>query len=146
MSLGSRSCKQHQGKCMQSKQVFARVLYCAAATLGLGLAAASAAADEPFIPQLTNSSTIPANGDVNPYGVAFVPAGFPAGGAIAAGDVLVANFNDADNLQGTGTTIVQLNPSGPLAVPPAATVFFSSRLAGLDTALGVLKRGFVIVG
>jgi hypothetical protein len=26
------------------------------------------------------ASTVPANGDLNPYGVAFVPTGFPSGG------------------------------------------------------------------
>jgi hypothetical protein len=30
-----------------------------------------------FLPRLVTSSTIPANGDLNPYGVAFVPQGFP---------------------------------------------------------------------
>ncbi len=30
-------------------------------------------------------STIPTNGDVNPYGVAFVPNGFPAGGLLNPG-------------------------------------------------------------
>lgn len=131
---------------MQSKQVLAQTVYCALAAFGLVFAATSAFAVEPFIPQTINSSTIPANGDVNPYGVAFVPAGFPEGGSISAGDVLVSNFNNGDNLQGTGTTIIQLTPSGQIAVPPAATVFFSSHLAGLSTALGVLRRGFVIVG
>jgi DNA-binding beta-propeller fold protein YncE len=131
---------------MQSKQVLAQIVYCACAALGLVFSAAPVLAAEPFIPQNINSSTIPANGDVNPYGVAFVPSGFPAGGAIAAGDVLVSNFNNGDNLQGTGTTIIQLTPSGQIAVPPAATVFFTSHLAGLSTALGVLRRGFVVVG
>jgi len=55
-------------------------------------------------------STTPPSGDLNPYGVAFVPAGFPAGGNIAAGDVLVADFNNSSNLQGTGTTIVSITP------------------------------------
>ena len=45
-------------------------------TLASGLALA-ARADDAFIPAAINSSTIPANGDVNPYGVAFVPDGFP---------------------------------------------------------------------
>ena len=49
-------------------------------------------------------STVPANGDVNPYGVAFVPNGFPTGGPLEPGDVLVSNFNNSANLQGTGTT------------------------------------------
>ncbi len=87
------------------------------------------------------TSTIPANGDVNPYGVAIVPKGFAAGGIIAAGDVLVSNFNDSANLQGTGTTIISVNPSGQ------QTTFFQGQTGlGLTTALGVLKRGFVLVG
>ena len=110
-----------------------------------------ASAEEPgaFLPQLINSSTVPQNGDENPYGVALVPRGFPAGGAIAAGDVLVSNFNNSQNLQGTGTTIVSFDPRGPLAPPPPpgmATTFFTSPLAGLSTALGVLRAGLVIVG
>lgn len=76
----------------------------------LGLWAALAPASESgdaFIPRIINSSTIPSNGDLNPYGVAFVPERFPGGGAIAAGDVLVSNFNNSANVQGTGTTIGQ---------------------------------------
>jgi hypothetical protein len=99
-----------------------------------------------FIPQTINSSTVPANGDVNPYGVAFVTEGFPQGGSIVAGDVLVSNFNNADNLQGSGSTIVMLHPRGPLAPPGSASTFFTSSLPGLSTALGVLSAGFVIVG
>jgi hypothetical protein len=108
----------------------------------LSLASASAA----FVPQLVNSTTIPANGDLNPYGVAFVPSGFPKGGAIAAGDVLVSNFNNGANLQGLGTTIVKLTPTGPVALPGAAVTFLTSALPGLSTALGVLRGGFVLVG
>lgn len=99
-----------------------------------------------FVPQLINSSTIPANGDVNPYGVAFVPEGFPGNGALQPRDVLVSNFNNASNLQGTGTSIVKLTPTGTLAPPGAAQMFFTSSLPGLSTALGVLQAGFVIVG
>jgi hypothetical protein len=90
--------------------------------------------------QSITASTIPPSGDLNPYGVAFVPAGFPSGGSIAAGDVLIANFNNSSNLQGTGTTIVSITPTGK------QSVFATSTLIGLDTALGVLSRGFVIVG
>jgi hypothetical protein len=86
------------------------------------------------------ASTIPPSGDVNPYGLAFVPPGFPSGGSIAAGNLLVANFNNSSNLQGTGTTIVCITPTGQ------QSVFATSTLIGLDTALGVLSRGFVIVG
>jgi hypothetical protein len=88
------------------------------------------------------ASTIPANGDLNPYGVTFVPAGFPTGGATSAGDVLVSNFNAKNNVQGTGTTIVRVTPNG------ARSLFFKGTTTplGLTTALGVLSKGFVIVG
>jgi len=90
------------------------------------------------------TSTVPAsNGDTNPYGVAFVPFGFPSGGSIAPGDVLVSNFNNSSSLgglEGTGTTIVSISPTGQ------QTLFATSPLIGLTTALGVFSRGFVIVG
>ncbi len=88
------------------------------------------------------ASTIPPNGDLNPYGVAFVPNGFPRGGMLRPGDVLVSNFNNSANLQGTGTTIVRVSPNA------APSVFFQAPSTGfgLSTALGVLKSGFVLVG
>jgi hypothetical protein len=92
----------------------------------------------PF-PVLTES-TIPTNGDVNPYGVAFVPNGFPAGGLLNPGDLLVSNFNDAQNFQGTGTTIIKVAPSGQ------TSLFFQGNAPlGLSTGLAVLKAGFVLV-
>lgn len=91
-----------------------------------------------------SASTTPANGDQNPYGVAVVPFGFPAGANIHAGDILVSNFNNGQNLQGTGTTIVDVAPGG------AQHVFFQApaKLApvGLTTALTVLRTGVVVVG
>jgi hypothetical protein len=99
-----------------------------------------------ILPQLSTSterivSTVPANGDVNPYGVAFVPNGFPKSGSLEPGDFLVSNFNNSANLQGTGTTIVKVAPTGEISV------FFQGKAGlGLTTALGVLKRGFVLVG
>jgi DNA-binding beta-propeller fold protein YncE len=122
-----------------------RIILAAVLSLWAALAPASESGDE-FIPRLINSSTMPSNGDVNPYGVAFVPEEFPSGGIIAGGDVLVSNFNNAANEQGAGTTIVQLNPKGTLAPPGSAAVFFTSSRPGLSTALGVLRAGFVIVG
>jgi hypothetical protein len=84
-------------------------------------------------------STIPSNGDVNPYGVAFVPAGFPTGGALKPGDILVSNYNNSQNLQGTGTTIVHFRNG-------VQTVFFQGQPGlGLSTGLAVLKSGFVLV-
>ena len=103
-------------------------------------------AEDAFLPRAINSSTIPQNGDVNPYGVVFVPEGFPGGGAISAGDVLVSNFNDSTNTQGTGTTIIRQPQLGPIAPPGTAITFFSSPLPGLSTALGVLRAGYVVVG
>ena len=89
-----------------------------------------------------NASTVPAtNGDQNPYGVAFVPAGFPSGGPLHPGDVAVSNFNDAGNTQGTGSTIVAIHPDGTQSL-----FFQGSSMLGLTTALGVLGRGFVLVG
>src|ERR1700733_9935028 len=118
------------------------------AAIGAALfgAASLAGAEDAFLPRAINSSTIPANGDVNPYGVAFVPEGFPEGGSLIAGDVLVSNFNNSGNTQGTGTTIIRQPLRGPIAPPMSALVFFGSKLPGLSTALGALRGGFVVVG
>jgi hypothetical protein len=76
---------------------------------------ASTAGAVPFIPDYNVTSTVPLNGDGNPYGVAFVPSGFPAGEKVKAGDILVSNFNDKSGKQGKGTTIIQFEPGGPIA-------------------------------
>jgi hypothetical protein len=94
----------------------------------------------PTAPMRT-ASTVPPNGDVNPYGVAFVPVGFARGGVLKPGDLLVSNFNNSNNLQGTGTTIVRVTPGNQ------TSVFYQSPPGvGLTTALGVLSRGYVLVG
>jgi hypothetical protein len=108
------------------------------------LPAAVIAQDEdhqPFLPSPVQSvSTVPANGDVNPYGVAFVPRQFPQG-TVNPGDILVSNFNAKSNLQGTGTTIVDITATG------TQSLFFQSPTpTGLSTALNILRRGFVLVG
>jgi hypothetical protein len=92
-------------------------------------------------PPSVTSPTVPPNGDVNPYGVAFVPDGFPRFGAISPGDLLVSNFNNKANQQGTGTTIVKIMPNSSPAV-----FFAGPKGLGLTTALGVLRGGFVLVG
>jgi hypothetical protein len=120
-----------------------QLLGAAAALLAL---TSGAAAQAPFIPNDIVTSTVPANGDVNPYGVALVPLGFAKGGMIAPRDILVSNFNNSKNLQGTGTTIVTITPNGVVSPPGQATVFFQGKNLGLDTALGTLKLGFVVVG
>ena len=90
---------------------------------------------------MRTANTIPANGDSNPYGVAFVPTGFAKGGPLNPGDLLVGNFNNGANLQGTGTTIVRVTPDNKTSLfyqgPPGI---------GLSNGLAVLKRGFVIFG
>jgi hypothetical protein len=119
---------------------FASFLLVVATTFLPGLTNAND--DHPYLPGPTRVvSTVPANGDINPYGVAFVPLGFPSGGLINPGDVLVSNFNASSNLQGSGTTIVDVPVNAP------TTVFFQGIAPlGLSTALNVLKKGFVLVG
>jgi hypothetical protein len=116
------------------------------ATVTLAPVTAAGAGAQQFVPDIVISSTVSTNGDFNPYGVAFVPSNFPTGGMIARGDILVSNFNGtATMLQGTGTTIVKLTPN--MVTPPMkAATFFTSKLIGLTTALGVMERGFVVVG
>jgi hypothetical protein len=98
--------------------------------------------DRPFLPgPVRVVSTVPSNGDLNPYGVAFVPANFPTGGTINPGDVLVSNFNASSNLQGSGTTIVDVPANAPLAL-----FFQGTAPLGLTTALNILQKGFVLVG
>src|SRR5580658_11261004 len=108
-----------------------------------GIVLAQRDRDDAFLPSpVQDVSTVPANGDVNPYGVAFVPNNFQTGsGPLHHGDILVSNFNNAANLQGTGTTIMDV-PSNNMP-----TVFFQGTAPlGLTTALGTLQYGFVVVG
>jgi hypothetical protein len=99
-------------------------------------------AQPPFISGFTTfspvSSTVPGNGDINPYGVAVIPATI---GMLKQGNILVSNFNNSSNLQGTGTTIVQISPKGKLSLFAQLN---SKKLpgacpggVGLTTALGV---------
>ncbi len=130
-------------------------LVCLSAWLTLGATQAAAA---PFISSFAPnpppiSTTVPANGDVNPYGIVTVPRSV---GSLHKGDLLISNFNNSDNLQGTGTTIVQIPPGGGSLTPGTAPVFAQidpSKLpgpcpggVGLTTALAVTRTGFVIVG
>jgi len=113
-----------------------------AASPAIGLAQWSGA-DDAFLPSPVRTvSTVPANGDVNPYGVAFVPRNFETGsGPLKHGDILVSNFNNSANLQGTGTTIVRVPAGG------SPSLFFQGKTGlGLTTALGTLQYGFVVVG
>ncbi len=85
-------------------------------------------------------STVPSNGDVNPYGVAFAPKNLRAGWTLQPGDILVSNFNDNNNLQGLGTTIVRIDKTGH------PSTFYQSSKHGLTAALGILSDGLVLVG
>jgi hypothetical protein len=82
----------------------------------------------------------PSPAEQNPYGVAIAPPDFVRGGTLQPGDTLVANFNGAANVQGTGTTIVRITPAG------VVSTFYTSSLSGLTTTPVILKSGFVIVG
>ena len=93
----------------------------------------------------TISTTIPVNGDVNPYGIARVPR---TKGDLVEGRFLISNFNNGTNQQGTGTTIVQIAPNGhfsQFAQIDAAKVSCPGGI-GLTTALVALRSGLVIVG
>ncbi len=95
----------------------------------------------------TVASTVPANGDVNPYGVAVVRRSV---GSLTRGSILVSNFNNSANAQGTGTTIVQIAPDGNTNVfaelHSADLMDVCPGGIGLTTALVELRSGWVIVG
>ncbi len=99
----------------------------------------------PFNTVTPISSTVPANGDVNPYGVAQVPL---TKGNLVEGRFLISNFNNIQNQQGTGTTIVQIAPDGTFSlfawIDPSKVSCPGG--IGLTTALVALRSGFVIVG
>jgi hypothetical protein len=90
-------------------------------------------------------STTPVNGDINPYAIWPVTETI---GSVKTGDVLVDNFNNASNNQGTGTTIVDMHPNGQLSVFASlpATISGCPGGVGLTTAMVQLKTGWVIVG
>jgi len=118
--------------------------------LAMACASFATAAESPAGPAHTISviaSTVPGNGDVNPYGIFLVPSTV---GNLVKGNLLISNFNANSNWQGTGTTLVQISPSG-------ATSLFAQIDAtnlpgtctggvGLTTGLVVLRSGWVIVG
>jgi hypothetical protein len=90
----------------------------------------------------------PEAGDQNPYGVAVIPRSV---GKLTQGNILVSNFNNVGNLQGTGTSIVQYSPD--VQTQTTFAEIDASTLpgacpggVGLTTALAVLRTGWVIVG
>jgi hypothetical protein len=109
--------------------------------------------DSPFLGQSNTvtevGSTIPPppTQDLNPYGIVNVRRSV---GSLVAGDTLISNFNNSENHQGTGSTLVQITPSGELSV--FAQISESSLPepcpggVGLTTALTILPNGYVVVG
>jgi plastocyanin len=115
----------------------------------------SSASSSPFLANLRTvsevASTVPANGDINPYGIVIVPTSV---GKLQAGQMLISNFNAKEsakeNGQGTGTTIVQVSNAGKLS--SFATIDAKTLPGpcpggvGLTTALNTLPGGYVVVG
>jgi hypothetical protein len=93
----------------------------------------------PFLP--LQVSTVPSNGDTTPYGLAFVPNGFPYGGTIAPGKLLVSNFNSSTTA-GQGTTIISVNPN----TGSSGLFFQGSSPIGFTNALTIARAGVVFGG
>jgi hypothetical protein len=122
-------------------------LTCALVLLAPASALASKAFLERFHEQSTIASTVPGNGDVNPYGIVVVKRSV---GALERGNVLISNFNDKGNEQGTGTTLVQISPQGVVSqfaeIKAGALPEPCPGGVGLTTALDILPDGYVVVG
>ena len=110
-------------------------------------ASATRADSAPFLPG--QGSTSPANGDLNPYGLAVVPKGFPMG-TLQPGQLLVSNFNNSamppanpGGIQGEGSTIVEMDP----ATGQQSGLFFQGTPPiGFTNALAIASAGFVFAG
>jgi hypothetical protein len=152
MNLNART----RGICMQ-QLIKSKALstFTAAALLAGGLAggltsSVAQAAPIGFLETLhkhtTLINTVPSNGDQNPYALVVAPV---SAGTVKQGDVLVGNFNNAANLQGTGSTIVNYHPD-TRQLTVFATVPRDLKECpggiGLSTAMTMLKSGWVIVG
>jgi hypothetical protein len=137
----------HDRKPHRAPFLVAAILAAALAISATPALADSAAFIGPFNTVSVIASTVPRNGDVNPYGTVVVPTTV---GNLTAGDILVSNFNNRKNLQGTGTTIVEITPDGTqrLFAKIAANKLPEECPGGvgLTTALVALRSGWVIVG
>lgn len=113
--------------------------------LGTVLALAQSAGSTGTI--TTIASTVPFNGDVNPYGIFVIPT---TSGKLIQGNLLISNFNASSNFQGTGTTLMQISPTGQRSlfarIDPDHLPGTCTGGVGLTTALVVLRSGWVVVG
>ena len=137
------------------RMIHQRVILAAATAMALsvitvvGMTVAPVAQAQPQSgPKVTKvASTVPGNGDLNPYGVAVVTS---SQGKLYKGDILVSNFNNSANQQGTGTTIVEVSPGGKTTlfarINPAKLPGACPGGVGLTTALAILNHGWVVVG
>lgn len=137
---------------MRKRESFLLLVLVAVGTLSfMGTAAAFGDDSNSILKRLQNinviTSTVPPNGDINPYGVAEVKRSV---GHLQQGHILISNFNNSANQQGTGTTIVDIAPDGSLST---FAQIDATKLpgpcpggVGLTTALTVLRSGWVIVG
>ncbi len=139
---------------MSARKWLVRHQQVAALTVMVGASAlvstASFAADGGFLETIkkhtTITSSVPENGDQNPYALVVAPV---SAGTIAKDDLLIDNFNDKNNLQGLGTTIVDYNPSTEQMKVLAQLDRHQPGCpggVGLTTAMTMLKSGWVIVG
>ena len=112
-----------------------RSAFCGALAIlvGVSFAAMGESPSSLFPLQPPVVSTVRSNCDVNPYGVGVVPKVVPGGGVVKRGNILVSDFNNAQNLEGTGTTAVRVRTHGDVST-------------SLTAALGVVCRGIVFVG
>ncbi len=127
-----------------------RIKYVATGLAAGLLCAAPAFADPAFLPAVKKhhllTSTQPENGDQNPYALVVAPV---SAGAVQKDDVLVDNFNNNGNLQGTGSTIIDYRPAtGQMKVFATIPRDLPGCPGGigLSTAMTMLKTGWVIVG
>ncbi|MBB5413591.1 hypothetical protein HDG32_003479 [Paraburkholderia sp. CI2] len=129
----------------------ARALLAAmAGAAALTMAASAQAEPQGFLETIkhhtTLINTVPDNGDQNPYALVVAPV---SAGTVKKGDVLVGNFNNSTNLQGTGSTIINYHPD-TRQMTVFATVPRDLKECpggiGLSTAMTMLKSGWVIVG
>jgi hypothetical protein len=146
--VAPRHIRRYTPSALRARLLGGLVTLLACLTLSVGSASAF---DHPFIGQFSTitsvGSTVPSNGDENPYGIVNVPRNT---GSLIGGDLLISNFNNSENLQGTGTTLVQMTPTGSLSlfaqINPSTLPGPCPGGVGLTTALAILPRGYVVVG